>query len=193
MESCYSKFSSSANKDAIRTAIWSVVPGAKSTIEKSFLSMFAGLESLVLDFRRRDKLERVLPKPEWKKLKDYLKKCINQCEVPKLDEQKCALIHDKLEELNKISLRYAFEQFCSKYKIDLSDLWPIFNSVDGSLSNIRNKLIHGDPLPPALQDILWAAHSSLRFSMERILISILGWPVDKSEVNKDFLRKYSTA
>ncbi len=190
MKRCYLKFLSYSNKDYIRNAIRSVVPGTKGTIEKSFLSMFAGLESLVLDFRKSENLEKILSKTDWTTFKKYLKECIKKCDAIQTDKHKVGRLCEKLPELNRISLRYAFEQFCLKYKIDLSDLWPIYDSSNKlSLSNIRNQLIHGDTLPSELD--LWVAHGSLRFSMERILISILGWPVSKTEVNKDFLRQHS--
>jgi len=194
MQTTYPKFLTFSNKNALRNAINSVVPGRETTVEQSFLSMFAGLESLILDYRRRKNLEFIFQESEWKKFNSHLKLSIKQYDNKQLDKEKRSLIYDKLRELNRISIRYAFEQFCSELKLDLTDLWPVFVSKQTvTLSDIRNRIVHGDPLPSELMNALWVARENLKFAIERILVSILGWPIKKSEVNADFLGRHANA
>lgn len=194
LECCYPVFLSYPNKDALRRAIRSVVPGRRRTSGESFLSMFAGLETLVLDFRRRENLEFALPPEKWIQLKSRLKQCVKESDDPRLDKEDRSLLYGKLPELNRVPLRIAFERFCSEFNIDLSDLWPVFTSGRTvSLSDIRNRIIHGDPVPLELHHALWVAEENLRFVLERMLLCVLGWPVQKSEVDVDFLRTNLTA
>jgi hypothetical protein len=112
MQVCYSEFLNYENKLAIRNAIWSVVPSQPSVLETTFLRVFAGLEALVLDFRRREDLEFVVSQSSWPSLKKYLKECIKKSTNPQLQPEQRASIYRKLDELNRVSLREAFEQFC---------------------------------------------------------------------------------
>lgn len=192
---CYPAFLRFSDQSAIRKAIISVVPGQKKVLEQSFLSMFAGLEALILVFRKEKELEFVVSDPtEWKYIKKIIKQNIFKSIKQELSKEQRTYIYTKLNELNQISLRSAFERFCKHYNIDLSDLWPLFKTRDiFGLSDIRNKLIHGDKLSDEFPDALWVAEENLRFMVERILVKILGFPVNKTEVSQDFLKKYSTA
>lgn len=192
---CYPAFLGFSDQSAIRKAIISVVPGRKKVLEESFLSLFAGLEALILAFRKKKKLELVVPAPEdWEPIRKIIKKNIFKSIKQQLSKEQRCYIYRKLDELNRISLSTAFEKFCEHYDIDLSDLWPLFRTGDiVGLSDIRNKLIHGDKLSDEFHDALWVAEENLRFMVERILMKILGFPVDKTEVSPDFLKKYSTA
>ncbi len=116
------------------------------TIEASFLRMFSGLETLILDFRRRENIEFILSEEDWPGLKSYIEKCIKNSTNPNLGKEQRKSICRNLDGLNRVSLREAFEAFCEKYSVDLSDLWPIFREGRKvGLADIRNKLIHGDP------------------------------------------------
>jgi hypothetical protein len=48
-------------------------------------------------------------------------------------------------------------------------------------------------MPLELHNALWVAEENLRFVLARMLLCILSWPVQKSEVDVDFLRTNSTA
>lgn len=192
---CYPAFLRFSDQNAIRKAIISVVPGRNKVLEESFLSMFAGLEALILAFRKEKELELVVSDPaEWEHIRKIIRKNIFKSIKQQLSKEQRCYIYRKLDELNRISLSTAFENFCKHYDIDLSDLWHLFKTGDiVGLSDIRNKLIHGDEFPDQLHDALWVAEENLRFMIERILIKILGFSVDKTEVSSDFLIKYSTA
>lgn len=192
---CYAEFIKHPNQRAIRDAIISVVPGRKKTLEESYLSMFAGLETLISDFRCRDNFEFVVDdRADWDTIKKSIKKNIFNTIKEKLKKEQRAYIYCKLDELNRVPLQVVFENFCSRYGIDLSDLWPLFKKGEIiGLSDIRNSLIHGAPFVGKYHNALWVAEESLRFMIERILVKILKWPLEKAEVSPTNLCTYSTA
>jgi hypothetical protein len=192
---CYPTFLKHPNKKSVQKAIISVVPGRRKVMEESFLSMFAGLESLLLDFRKRENLEFVMPEADkWGAMKKRIKSDISKTIKTEMTKDQRCYIYNKLEELNRIPLQVAYNKFCDFYNVDLSDLWPLFGNNDIiGLSEIRNRLIHGDQSLMQFHDSLWVAEESLRFMLERILVKILGWRVDKTEVSEIFLRTHSTA
>ena len=192
---CYPNLLKHPDQEAIRKAIISVIPGRKKVLEESFLSMFAGLEALILGFRRRENLEHVIDdKKYWLSTKKKIRKNIFRTIKSDLTKDQRCYIYQKLEDLNRIPLQIAYEKFCSTYDIDFSDLWPLFtkDNIIG-LSDIRNKLIHGDEFHYKYHDSLWVAEENLRFMLERSLIKILGWSVENTEVSKKNLAKCSNA
>ena len=154
------------------------------------MGMFAGLETLILDFKRRLNMEFILSESSWNAFKKYLEGCIKRSTEPKLEKAQRASIYNKLSELNRISLREAFDEFCKKYSIDLQDLWPVFadKSLVG-LSDIRNKLIHGDPFPHGLFHALSIANEHLEYSLHRVIIGVLGWDINKTKLHPAYLKK----
>lgn len=191
MQVSYPTFLKYNNKFALRNALYSVLPNRAQTLETSLLKKFAGLETLLLDFRRNDSLEFVLEKDEWLHLKKYLQKCIKNSNDPKLENNQRAFIYSKLDELNRISLRESFDLFCKKYSINLSDLWPVFgDSGLVGLVDIRNKLIHGDPLPHDMFETLIVAIEHLKYVLERILLRILNWDIEKTKIKSAYLKSH---
>jgi hypothetical protein len=186
MESSYSLFLNFNNKDAFRKILHAAVPSKNRILESSFLNMFAGLESLVLDFRRGYGMEFILPESSWKSFKDYLEKCIKNSTEPIIEKNQRKMIYSKLNELNRVSLKEAFDAFCEHYSVELADLWPVFaeNRKSVSLSDIRNKIIHGDPFPSRLIKPLIVAHEHLEYVFQRMIIRVLGWSIDKTNLNK---------
>lgn len=194
MATCYPEFLLYQNKLALRNALYPAVQSSPYTIETSFLHIFAGLETLVLDFRRKEELEFILPEHKWALLEKYLQQCIKESIEPKLDPKQRASIYNKLGELNRVSLREAFEMFCQKYALDLKDLWPVFGEKRlVGLAEIRNKLIHGDPFPHDLYGALVVAKNHLQYTLERVLVRVLGWDVEKTNVNPAYLKMYFPA
>ncbi len=86
-----------------------------------------------------------------------------------------------------------YAQFEKTNPIDISDLWPL---TDGpgvpSLNRIRNVLVHGKVFT-ARSDFqsLSIAAENLQWLLERVLLATLGWEVDRSEVSRNSLRKYT--
>ena len=191
MQTCYPAFLRFENKLAIRNALYSAVPSTPQTLETSFLRTFSGLETLILDFRRRENLEFTLIEDEWPALRKYLQKCIKESTKPKLEPEQRASIYCKLGELNRVSLGEAFDVFCQKYAIDLEDLWPVFGNKEiVGLTDIRNRLIHGDPFPDDLFETLIVAKEHLKYTLERIIVRVLGWDVGETKVSPAYLGKH---
>ncbi|MFW1026335.1 hypothetical protein ACEWBM_22135 [Vibrio parahaemolyticus] len=180
------------DKQVIRSAIFSLLSSSESSLEKSFLSKFAALESLVLVYKRSEGVEFILTSEDWKILRKQLEKSIRQCDELALTKAQRASIYLKLGELNRLSLKESFEKFSSHYSLFCSDLWPIFGSDELSgLSDIRNKLIHGDPLPRNLFGALITANFHLSIYLERVLTVILGWSVENTNVSLSRLRMFA--
>ena len=193
IQECYAAFLQFENKLALRNALYLALPSQSPTLEMSFLKVFAGLETLVLDFKRREALEFVLQKDKWFSLRKYLKKCIKDSTEPKLETEQRATIYRKLDELNRISLGEAFDLFCKKYSIDLSDLWPVFgkNGFVG-LVDIRNRLIHGDPFSHEMLGALVVAKEHLLYILERVLTRVLQWNLAKTKITSTYLQSNMT-
>ncbi len=193
MQVSYTAFLKYNNKLALRNALYSVFTKSSQTLETSFLKKFAGLETLLLDFRRSDSLEFVLENDKWSTLKKYLQKCIKDSTAPKLDADQRASMYRKLDELNRISLRESFDIFCKNFSINLSDLWPVFgDSKLVGLVDIRNKLIHGDPLPNSLFGPLIVAKEHLNYVLERIIVRILNWDIEETKIKPSYLKSRMT-
>jgi hypothetical protein len=87
-----------------------------------------------------------------------------------------------------VSARVAFEKFCEQYGVNVSDLWPLFSDAGGlGLASIRNKLIHGEGYRLEHFRGLLIAKQYLHWTLERMLLAILGWPLEKSYVSPEIL------
>lgn len=166
------------------------------SMEMNFLGLFAGLEELVLDFRRRNNLEYVLT-DDWpllrKQLRSFIKLWKNKNDTPLSKDQR-RWLYGNLQGLNRVAIEVAFTKFCEHYRLDLSDLWPVFQLGDAvGLADIRNRIVHGERLPEVALDALLVATQSLEWILERMLLGILGWPVERSEVSPAFLQQHATA
>jgi hypothetical protein len=193
IEVCYPAFLKYENKLALRNALYSAIPSQTNTVETAFLHTFAGLETLILDFRRIENLELVMPPKEFLDFRKALQGFIGKSETPKLEASQRASLYSKLGELNRVSLREAFEIFCKRYEIDVSDLWPVFGNKDiVGLVEIRNKLIHGDPFPNEVYEAVFVGNEHLKYILERVLVRVLGWDIAKTKVTPTFLERYST-
>jgi hypothetical protein len=171
----YEGFEENINKLAVRNALYSVLPSEENTIETNFLRLFAGLETLLLDYRRKRSLEYILPEEKWSQLNAHIKKSLKSSNDIGLTKEERGSIYKKIGELNRYSLGEAYGQFCKHYGIDLSDLWPVFRQTNTvGLSEIRNKLIHGDPMPNSVIFAIGFAAEHLRFILERFLVVVMG-------------------
>lgn len=195
IKQAYSKFIEIKPKDLIRQAIQYTTSAydTDKTLESSFLTLYSALETLLLHFRKTQQLETVFAsEKEWDDFRDDIKNWLKN--HPKLsnDKQKRILIYEKLPELNRISFSTAFEQLCNFYSVDLSDLWPLTKNSEGiSLSEIRNKLIHGEVIntePEQLRAFI-GAKEHLQWIVERLILAFLGWTISKSNINKDYLAR----
>lgn len=190
LDTCYPSSLAYQSRKTLTSAIVSLVPGNSRTIEESYLSMFANLEALILDFRKMNNLEYIVKDSgEWKakkaKIKLALKNALKECQYT--DEQR-RFAYSKLDELNRIPLRDAYNSFCSKHKITTDDLWPLFGDHEiVGLVEIRNKIIHGESISGEHIGTYSKAKSSLSYLLQRALLSILKYPVHKTDVSESAL------
>ena len=174
------------SQDAIRRAIYASVPFHQSVFSETFLSRFAGIECLLLDFRRQAKLVKVMPPGPWERLRRAVISLIRQERA--LSEDQLHWIDEKIPELNRVPLRAVLERFCAHYQLDLSAFWPVFGLAgEIGLVNIRNRLVHGEGLLEAASSHALIAAEHLRWVLEAMLIAVLGWPLEKAAVHPDRL------
>lgn len=194
----YRRFTSSSAgepDELLRQAVQLVMPGANRTIESDFTRLFTALETLVLWHRRVVGLEFTIEnRKDWDELRFDLMEFLKRHRVLKDNKQKRSLVYHKLDEIRRVPFSIAFERFCADFGVDFRDLWPaVGKSGDMSLSEIRNHLVHGSPLKRSQWLALIDAREHLRWTVERMLLAIFGWPVEKSKVRPEWLAKNQTA
>ncbi|MGB7209915.1 MAG: hypothetical protein WBD27_14735 [Pyrinomonadaceae bacterium] len=177
--------------DALRRAINFLVLRDKDTIDGGFMISYSALEMLVLHFRRRVGLELIFDQStQWDKIRKSVKKHVEQLDLPIEDASKKGLMIEKISELNRISFATAFAQFCDHYKANLDDLWPVTTSERGiSLSKLRNKLVHGEHFDDRHYGAIMYAKEHLRWTIGRMILGVLGWSADRSNISPERLRK----
>lgn len=153
------------------------------------MSLYAGLESLVLGFRKTDGLEFVFStEDEWNDFKAEFEKWVKNDSKLKNDSKRRCLIYENVIGLQRRSFGNIFKSMLKFYNIDneVNDLWNITGEKDGwSISKIRNKLVHGVAfVEPKKHRHLEIAMENLRWTLNRLLLAILGWDVEKSNVSK---------
>src|ERR1700722_577718 len=78
--------------------------------------------------------------------------------------------------------------FKSRFNVDVSDLWPMTDGTRGiTPTQLRNKGGYGEHLNPAQTLALLYARQHLRWILERVLLTLLGWPISKSKVGPALL------
>jgi hypothetical protein len=86
------------------------------------------------------------------------------------------------------NLHTRWSLFNARFTVDVSDLWPLTDNTTGiTLVQLRNKVAHGEYLNPAQTLALLYAREHLRWAVERVLLSLLGWPIPRSKVSPGFL------
>ncbi len=190
IKSAYPNFLSYSEVAALRRAINFIIPSGRETIDGGFMVMYSALEMLVLHFRRKEGLEFIFPKKRFEKhVRKSLKEHIEQLNVADLDTDRKQMMKEKLSELNRVSFATAFNDFCNHYSVNLDDLWSVIGDGEGiPLSQLRNKLVHGEHFDDRHYGALIYAKGHLQWVIQRIILGILGWSVDKSNVSPDRLK-----
>ena len=175
--------------DILQRAILFALDSGSQSLEVSFVSLSASLESVLTFFRRQGNY-KILPKNEFSELESDLKKLLKQHPALASEPQKRALIYEKLPELNRFPFSSVFRKFCEHHSLDLSDLWPLAgNHADWPLMEVRHRLVHGDPFVSRPVEALASAEAHLRWTVERMLLCVLGWPIKRSNVAADKLSR----
>ncbi|HSS21300.1 MAG TPA: hypothetical protein VLL54_14595 [Pyrinomonadaceae bacterium] len=154
-----------------------------TTLEISFVGLFAALESVLTFFRRQNDYD-ILEPEVFASLQQDLKKWLKQHAALAHESAKRALIYEKFRELNRFPFSHVFNKFCEHYSLDLTDLWPLVGKhADWPLTEIRHRLVHGDPFVSRPPEALACANLHLTWTVERMLLCELGWPVERSNVS----------
>lgn len=177
------------DKGAVQQAIYFALSGKERGIEDVYMVLFAGIETLLNRFRSEENLERVIEKPEWKKVQARIESLLRSDEAfTALGAEAQLAIQQRIPELNRVSFPTAFRRMCSAYRLEVADLWPMVDRGTISLYSLRNRIVHGRVFP---KDSDWfrlvSAKHHLLWTLERTILKILGWPVTKSRVSPRFL------
>jgi hypothetical protein len=168
-----------------------------SSLESEYLSYYSALENLVNGYRDMHNFHYVLRSDNYKQfskdLKSFIKKHDlfkdNDEEEKELRSKKRQLVYEKIAELNRISFGTAFKSFCEFYQIELHDLWSLGGGeVSTSLTKIRNRLIHGGRFERGEYDAVICAKTHLQWTLERCILRVLDWDIEKSNVRPSFLK-----
>jgi hypothetical protein len=188
LPAAYKAFVGVDQNAALRRALDYVVPDKHDSLEASYIMLYAAVETLVLFFRRQEKLEFIFEDDsQWDQLKCDLTAWLKSHPVLSEDNKRRSFVYEKLSELTRLSFGTAFKKFCNRYKVDLTDLWPMVGR--NSLSNIRNKLVHGEVYQPKHYHALMGAREHLRWSVYRMIFGMLGWPINRTKIDPKSLAR----
>jgi hypothetical protein len=198
----YPKFASDPSIELVRDAVRATLPQRRAFLEARFTGLFSAIETLVLSFRRQHGLEFVFTDAkeiaEWKQVKEgslrvWLKSLPLLSGNERAEQRK--LIYENLRALERISFGHAFRKFCEFYSVDLGDLWPISGGGEKawSLTDIRNKIVHGEVFPSYKIGALIVATQHVQWTLERLILGYFGWSIDNSNVNPAYLSQFLTA
>lgn len=171
--------------DVLRRIINFTIPNSRKTIEGEFVTLYAALEMLVSHYRKGNDLEFILKSKYFKKVRSSLKAEIEKLEIE--DGQK-KMMQDKLSELNRVPFVTAFDEFCKTYSVDLQDLWSVTDNTNGiTLAQVRNRLVHGEHFNNEDNFALTYAKDHLQWTVERMILGVLNFPVTKSQIHSSRL------
>lgn len=177
---------------ALKQAIYFALHGQGRGIGDSFVMLFAGVETLLNLFVSAEDVEPIVAKKQWEPLFDRMAAAVAD------EENFRALSNDIRNQLlvnvrgaNRVSFAYRFRRMCSSQQIDLADLWPMLGG-QGSLYAVRNRIVHGRVFAT---DQAWYRAISAKFhllwTLERSILCILGWPIERSRVSAQRLRGHT--
>jgi hypothetical protein len=200
LRTAYTTFIATGPHELVQHALHLARAREDRTVESSFTALYATLETLVLWYRRERGLEYIIEDDEkWQALKTdarrYLKlHAVLQGDSPETKERR-KWIAAKVGELRRVPFGIAFHRFCKEYGVQLGDLWPVIDAKSGdvSLTEIRNRLVHGSTLNPHQLHALMGAEQHMRWTVERALLAVLGWPLERSKIRPAFLAEHLTA
>jgi len=166
----------------LRQVAQQVVPRRREGIDQRFTRLFSALESIVLLWSRAKKREHLLSKKQDRAVRRAVHEVLTRHVRSK---EKRSAVEQKLGELNRPAIAASFLQTCRQANVALDDLWPLDNQDGLGLRGIRNKFSHGEHVPyhPGLE----TAGDHLQWTVERLLLATLGWPIEKTRVRPESL------
>lgn len=166
--------------EVLARAVGLAVQTDRAPLEVAFVGLFAALES-VLTFYRRSGDYDILAPAEFARLERDLRAWLRLHPTLEREPAKRGLIYEKVRELNRFPFSHVFNSFCANRSVDLSDLWPLLGRrEEWPLVELRHRLVHGDPFRSRPAGALSCARQHLSWTVERMLLAALGWPVARS-------------
>ena len=180
------------SREMLHHVLQAVVHAQSLDLHESFISHYATLEMMVLHFRRQNDLEFVFSdENEWNtfkaEVKEFITKKSSLSGSQPQQKIKRGKVSGKLEEFNRVAFSTAFKAFCEERNqpIPCQDLWPVTGNK--SLSYIRNNLVHGVLDGRDQVNAIWVAKNHMEWLVERSILCLLSWPIEKSRVTPRYL------
>lgn len=174
---------------ALKQAIQFALHGQARGIGDSFVMLFAGIETLLNLFVSKHDLEPIVPKKQWRPWFDRMSATLEaEKDFQALTADTRTQLLDNVRGANRALFGDRFRRMCSSQKIDLGDLWPMLGG-QGSLYAVRNRIVHGRVFANNQEwfRVVSAKHHLL-WTLERSILGILAWPIDRSRVSSQALR-----
>jgi hypothetical protein len=169
--------------DVFARAVGFALDADRAPLELSFISLYSSLES-TLTFYRRQYDYKILPADDFARLERDLKGWLRRHPLLEGESARRGLVYEKLRELNRFPFSTVFKTFCERFGLDLSDLWPLVGRADDwPIMEIRHRLVHGDPFRSRPVEAVECAREHLRWTVGRMILSVAGWPVERSRVS----------
>jgi hypothetical protein len=175
----------------LRLPIMYVVNSYKpeNTMEYRFLSAYTSLEALLNLYAENQGASKYIDGQLETEFFSSLKELVEN--LPGTSSKAKDAMISKMRELNRVSPRTRYKDFCREKHVSNSDLWPVYESSKHpckypSLYKIRNGLTHGRHLESV--PLLDMAIDHLQWTVERCLLAELEW--ESANARPDFLREY---
>ena len=182
------KLSRMENANILRRAVAFTLPTDGEPVEHSFVCLYAALESVLTFERHGEGRYHVMPEEEFDSLARDLREWLRRHPRLERDRERRGLVYEKVRELNRLPFAHVFRTFCERHALELGDLWPVLGRPEEwPLNEIRHRLVHGDPFKNCPPPALACAREHLRWTVERMILSIFGWPVAESNVSPERL------
>jgi hypothetical protein len=175
----YGQFCASAYESEIRTCLHVLRAMRGSYLEPAFLMCFAALELLLSKHRDLRGLMCVTDPNQFKEMRRCLIRQIRA--VDDLAKPQRRALYANLHQLNRIPVGEVFEDMVAGFEIDLAGIWPFKGA--GGLIALRNLLVHGATVTAneRFSPALTLANRHLQWTLEILLLSLLGWPRDRTQ------------
>ncbi len=176
--------------EAIKRAIYALCNNQDmGIIDSKFLELFSAFEAILLSYNRNSHSEQLLSSNKFKNLGKAIEKTISDYFVlNSLDFSVKEQVIEKISELNRPSLQNTLQRFQKEYDLPLELFWPFFAKTKPGLSDIRNKMIHGDYLYGKYDYLDFARHQ-LRVILIITIVKVLDWPLDKTRYTEDSIKR----
>lgn len=187
----YTKLTNNRTRyEAIKRSIYALCNDQDmGIIDSKYLELFSAFEAILLSYNRTSGSEQLLNNSSFKKLSRSIEKTINDfCNTHNVENTVINQVIEKISELNRPSLQNTLQRFQKEYDLPLELFWPFFAKTKPGLTDIRNKMIHGDYLHRKYDYLNFARHQ-LRVILIITIVMVLDWPLDKTRYTEDSIKR----